>query len=176
MIWTTRGAFLAEAGGGAALSAGTTVIISSSPGETVRLGKKLGLSLAPGSVIALRGGLGAGKTLFVRGIAKALHIDAEITSPTYTLLAVYDASPEAGSLPLYHFDAYRLSGDDDFIALGAEEYLYGRGVSVIEWSERVTASIPGGAVTVTIGILEGGKRRITISFPALPGGGPDGGA
>ena len=170
----TRGVSLAEAGDGAAFSAGTEVFMSSSPEETFCLGEKLGRSLAPGAVVALRGGLGAGKTLFTRGIARALNIDDEITSPTYTLLAVYGDSAAAGSVPLYHFDAYRLSGDDDFIALGAEEYLYGRGVSVIEWSERVTASIPDGAITVEIGILEGEKRRITVSVPAFPGGGTGG--
>ena len=119
-----------------------------------------------GSVVALRGGLGAGKTWLTKGIARGLLISEEITSPTYTIISEY-----RGKLPLYHIDAYRLQGDDDFSALGGEELLYdGRGVSVIEWSERIPNSIPEDAIIIEMEILEGTKRRIRISSAGMENG------
>jgi tRNA threonylcarbamoyladenosine biosynthesis protein TsaE len=163
-----RGASLAEAAAG--LFPGTRVFISTSPAETIRLGEQLGRLLAPGSVVALRGALGAGKTWFTKGIARALGITEAVTSPTYTILSEYRGRDAAGSaLPLYHFDAWRLSGDGDFAGLGAEEYLYGRGIAVIEWSDRVAASLPETAVTVEIDGIAGETRRVSITAPALPG-------
>jgi tRNA threonylcarbamoyladenosine biosynthesis protein TsaE len=106
--------------------------------------------------VALRGGLGAGKTYFTKGIAAGLGITDTVTSPTYTIINEYE-----GKLPLYHIDAYRLQGDADFAALGAEEFLYGDGVTVIEWSERIPVSIPADAVFVTIETLENGDRKIS---------------
>jgi tRNA threonylcarbamoyladenosine biosynthesis protein TsaE len=143
------------------------VLISSSPEETLGLGERFGRLLPPGSVVALRGGLGAGKTWFTKGIARALGVSEEVTSPSYTILSEYEGRSPSGPLPLYHFDAWRLRGDDDFAALGAEEYLYGEGVSVVEWSERVT--LPEGAISVEITILEGERRRIAVSAAELPG-------
>jgi tRNA threonylcarbamoyladenosine biosynthesis protein TsaE len=146
-------------------------ILSSGPEETEAAGERLAAALKEGSVVALRGTLGAGKTCFARGIARGLGVEEAVTSPTYTILCEY-----RGRLPLYHIDAYRLGGDDDFSALGGEEYLYGRGVSVIEWSERIPRSLPADAIFVGIAIGDGGKREITLegppdfSFPASGGG------
>jgi tRNA threonylcarbamoyladenosine biosynthesis protein TsaE len=123
-------------------------------------GARLGAALEEGSVVALRGKLGAGKTCFAGGVARGLGVEEEVTSPTYTIVSEY-----RGRLPLYHIDAYRLGGDDDFSALGGEEYLYGRGVSVIEWSERIPGSLPGDAIFVEIAIGDGGKREITLEGP-----------
>jgi tRNA threonylcarbamoyladenosine biosynthesis protein TsaE len=125
------------------------------------LGERLAGLLAPGSVVALKGPLGAGKTCLAKGIARGLGIKEEITSPTYTIVSEYQ-----GSCPFYHIDAYRLSGDDDFNALGGEEFIYGGGISVVEWSDRIPASIPAGAVFVDIAIENGGERNISITGPA----------
>jgi tRNA threonylcarbamoyladenosine biosynthesis protein TsaE len=86
-----------------------------------------------------------------------------ITSPTYTIISQYE-----GSVPFYHIDAYRLEGDEDFSALGAEELLYGEGVSVIEWSERIPRSVPPGAVCIELELLEGETRNIHILSPQIP--------
>jgi tRNA threonylcarbamoyladenosine biosynthesis protein TsaE len=137
-------------------------LFSSSPEETAAWGERLGRSLAGGSVVALRGGLGTGKTCFTKGIARGLGVSEEVTSPTYTIISEYEGSP-----PLYHIDAYRLSGDEDFRALGGEELLDGGGVSVIEWSERIPRSLPSGAVLVELEFAGGERRRIHIAAPAL---------
>jgi tRNA threonylcarbamoyladenosine biosynthesis protein TsaE len=135
-------------------------VISGSPEDTAAAGERLAKSLKPGSVVALRGKLGAGKTCFTKGIARSLGIAEEVTSPTYTIVSEY-----GGEIPLYHIDAYRLNGDDDFTALGGEEIIGGRGVSVIEWSERIPESIPCGAVIVELEILPDGRRKISIRLP-----------
>lgn len=110
-----------------------------------------------GMVLALRGGLAAGKTTLTKGIAAGLGIAQDVTSPTYTLISEY-----AGRLPLYHMDAYRLDGEEDFLALGAEEYLYGSGVCVVEWSERVQDALPENSARIELEALPDGKRKITI--------------
>jgi len=128
------------------------------------LGEKIARFLHEGSVVALRGNLGTGKTCLTKGIARGLGISEEITSPTYTIVSEYP-----GKLSLYHLDVYRLNGDDDFAALGGEEFLYGQGVSVIEWSERIPGSIPDDAIFIKLELLGGDNRRIRISVPELPG-------
>jgi tRNA threonylcarbamoyladenosine biosynthesis protein TsaE len=132
-------------------------IITRSPEETMKLGEKLARYLESGAVIALRGALGAGKTCLAKGIARGLGVKETVTSPTYTIICEYE-----GALPFYHIDAYRLSGDGEFEALGAGELLSGEGVTVIEWSERVPLSIPPDAWTVELGLLGDGGRRIRV--------------
>ena len=129
------------------------VYISSSPEETIQLGEKIGSFLEPGTIIALKGALGAGKTVFAKGIARALGIDQEITSPSYTIISEY-----SGRIPLFHIDAYRLTGDEDFRLTGGEELLYGQGICIIEWSDRLTL-LPS-SLPVEIGIMADGKRNI----------------
>ncbi len=126
------------------------------------MGERLGRIGRPGLVIALRGGLGAGKTTLTRGIARALGIGESVTSPTYTIISEY-----AGSLNLYHMDAYRLRNEADGEAIGMEEYFQGDGVCVVEWSERIEDLLPSGAVRVDMEILEDGRRRISVSGPDL---------
>jgi tRNA threonylcarbamoyladenosine biosynthesis protein TsaE len=138
-------------------------ILSRSQEETLALGKKLARLLGAGSVVALSGPLGAGKTCLAKGIGLGLGIEEEITSPTYTIVSEYP-----GVCPLYHIDAYRLSGDDDFDALGGEEFLYGQGISVVEWSDRIPSSIPPDAVFVDIEIGEGEERNIRITGLRAP--------
>ncbi|MDR2020328.1 MAG: tRNA (adenosine(37)-N6)-threonylcarbamoyltransferase complex ATPase subunit type 1 TsaE [Treponema sp.] len=125
-------------------------------------GERIAPLLRPGSIVALRGGLGAGKTCLVKGIARGLGIDEEITSPTYTIVSEY-----RGRLPLYHIDAYRLNGAGDFLAMGGEEYLYGDGAALIEWSEHIAGSIPPGAAAIEIEIT--GETRRTLRIRGLEG-------
>lgn len=107
--------------------------LSDSPARTVEIGRALALLLQPGDVIALRGGLGAGKTAFTRGLARGLGVEGPVTSPTYTIVNEY---PE-GRLPLFHFDMYRLTDAEELFDLGWEDYLRRRGVCAVEWSENV---------------------------------------
>jgi tRNA threonylcarbamoyladenosine biosynthesis protein TsaE len=129
--------------------------VSSSPEETLALGEELGRSLKPGSVVALKGGLGAGKTCFAKGIALALGVQDEVTSPTYTIISEYE-----GTYPFRHADAYRLRGDEDFALLGAEELFDGEGVTVIEWPEKIAGTIPPESLVVEISIQDDGSRII----------------
>ncbi|MDR2900908.1 MAG: tRNA (adenosine(37)-N6)-threonylcarbamoyltransferase complex ATPase subunit type 1 TsaE [Treponema sp.] len=139
-------------------------IVSSSAEETLAAGEKIGKRLHKGSIVALEGGLGAGKTQLTKGIALGLGIHEEITSPTYTIISEYD-----GSIPLFHIDTYRLKGSDDFINIGAEELLYGNGVCVIEWSNIVADMLPEKKVSVKIKILDDGKRLICVDGMNLEG-------
>ena len=105
--------------------------------ETEKIGEKLADLLKPGDVIAFYGDLGAGKTTFVRGLARAMQAEESVSSPTFVLMHIYE-----GRIPIYHFDAYRLNGTADLINIGAEEYIGTDGVACIEWSERVESILP----------------------------------
>ena len=148
------------------ISLAERIVLSSSPEETIALGEEIAGLLHEGSVVALRGGLGSGKTCLTKGIARGLGVAEEITSPTYTIISEYQ-----GRIPLYHIDAYRLNGEDDFFALGGEELVYGNGISVIEWSELLPNAIPETAIGIEIefyseaGQLPGNTRRIRIVSP-----------
>lgn len=120
--------------------------------------------LQSGDVVAFSGGLAAGKTTFMKGVAQALGVQSEITSPTYTIISEY-----SGRVPLYHMDAYRLHGAEDFLALGVEELLYGDGICAIEWSERVIDAIPAEAVHIEIAILDENLRRFRIRHARIEG-------
>ena len=126
--------------------------------KTIKLGEVLGKNLKAGDVVAFTGTLAAGKTYFTKGIALALQIEEEVTSPTFTIVSEY-----YGSLPLYHFDLYRLSSYDDFSEMGGEEYLYGDGICVIEWSEKILKELPKNTIFVDIQINGENIREITIS-------------
>ena len=136
--------------------------ISSSPEETEGIGESLAQNLKPGAVIALTGGLGAGKTCLAKGIARGMGIVENITSPTYTIISEYQAYMNGQNIPLYHIDAYRLSGDEDFENTGAGEYIGANGITVIEWSDRIPRSIPPGAITITIEITGTQDRTFRI--------------
>ena len=100
--------------------------------ETIALGYKIGKKLKKGDIIAMQGTLAAGKTTITKGIAQALEISEEITSPTFCLISEY-----SGKMPLYHMDVYRLDGTEDFINLGVDDMLYGDGVCIIDLSEKI---------------------------------------
>ena len=125
--------------------------------ETFALGERLAPLLEKGSIVALKGPLGSGKTCFAKGIARGLGIYEELSSPTYTIVSEY-----AGAFTVYHIDAYRLRGNDDFSAIGGEEIVFGNGISLIEWSERIPAFIPAGAFRVDIELKEDNERLIRI--------------
>lgn len=131
--------------------------VTHSAEETIQLGKKIGSLLQPGAIIAMEGNLAAGKTTITKGIAKSLGIEETITSPTFTLISEY-----AGKMPLYHMDVYRLDSCEDFINLGVEDLMYGDGVSIIEWSERVREELPKSTITLRLEIREDGGRDITL--------------
>jgi len=131
--------------------------ITNSPTETEIVGAKLAEKLQPGTVIAYRGDLGAGKTAFTRGIARGLGITDPVTSPTYTIVNEY----LDGRMPLFHFDMYRLSSADDLFDIGWEDYLERGGVCAVEWSENVAEALEN-PVAVTIEKLGEESRRITI--------------
>ncbi len=95
--------------------------------DTIKLGEIIGKSLEPGSIIALRGDLGAAKTVLVKGIARGLGVEEEPVSPTFVIMSAYE-----GRMPLYHFDLYRISGADELMGIGADEFLFGKGVSAVE--------------------------------------------
>ena len=140
--------------------------ITKSPEETEKLGASLAEKLSPGTVIAYRGDLGAGKTAFTRGLARGLGYGESVTSPTYTIVNEY----LGGRLPLFHFDMYRLRSADDLWDIGWEDYLDRGGVCAVEWSENVQEAMEG-AISVSIAKLDENTRRITIeageAFSAL---------
>lgn len=131
--------------------------ITNSPAETEAVGQALAKVLRPGAVVAYRGGLGAGKTAFTRGLAKGLGVTDSVTSPTYTIVNEY----LGGTMPLFHFDMYRLGSADDLFDIGWEDYLERGGVCAVEWSENVDEAMEN-AVYVTIERLGEDCRRITI--------------
>jgi len=134
------------------------VIISKSPEETLAVGKRIGAKCKPGTVISLRGSLGAGKTVIAKGVAEALGITEAIVSPTFTLIQEY----QGAKLRMYHMDLYRLSGTDEFEMIGGEEMLYGKAVTLIEWSEKIQEMLPKTTVYVNLDIKPDQDRVITI--------------
>ena len=133
--------------------------VTNSPEETEALGEMLAGRLEPGTVIAFTGDLGAGKTAFVRGLARGLGITERVTSPTFTIVNEY----EGGRLPLFHFDLYRLGSWEELYDIGWEDYLARGGVCAVEWSENVSDALEEGCLRVDIRRGErDDQRRITI--------------
>ena len=133
------------------------IFYTTSPGETEALGERLARALHPGTVIAFRGDLGAGKTAFTRGLARGLATADRVTSPTYTIVNEY----LGGKMPLFHFDMYRLGSSDELFDIGWEDYLERGGVCAVEWSENVDDAMDG-AITVCIEKTGENQRTITI--------------
>jgi len=133
-------------------------VITRSPEETEALGERLSAKLKEGDRVALIGDLGGGKTRFVRGIARGLGSRGFIKSPSYTIMNIY----QGGRLPLFHIDLYRIGGEDEFFFSGLEEFIYGDGVSVIEWAERHPALIRDCMYVITFKYLGEDEREIGI--------------
>ena len=114
--------------------------------ETFALGKKYGEQARAGQVWALAGDLGTGKTVFTQGFASGLGVDEDVSSPTFTILQVY----ESGRLPLYHFDVYRIGDPEEMYEIGIEEYFYGQGVCLVEWAGMIEELLPEGLIRVCL--------------------------
>ncbi len=140
--------------------------ISHSPVETQGLGAALAAALEPGSVVAFRGDLGSGKTCMIQGLCQALHVQDYVTSPTFILINEYAGQLNGKKLPIYHFDLYRLGGEDELEALGAEEYFYGVGICLVEWAERAGDLLPAKRVEVALEYMRDDERRIAVSHLA----------
>ena len=131
--------------------------ITNSPSETEAVGAALARVLQPGTVIAYRGDLGAGKTAFTRGLARGLGVTDRVTSPTYTIVNEY----WGGRMPLFHFDMYRLGSEDELFDIGWDDYLERGGVCAVEWSENVWGAMED-AIVITITRLDEDTRKIDI--------------
>ena len=132
-----------------------------SAAETFALGKKIGEKVQPGTVLALIGDLGVGKTVFTQGFAEGLGITGPVNSPTFTIVQIY----EEGRIPFYHFDVYRIGDIEEMDEIGYEDYFYGEGVCLIEWANLIEELLPEGTCFVTIEKdLERGfdYRKITV--------------
>ncbi|MBQ4300398.1 MAG: tRNA (adenosine(37)-N6)-threonylcarbamoyltransferase complex ATPase subunit type 1 TsaE [Lachnospiraceae bacterium] len=137
------------------------VIETNSPEETFELGRQLGQKASAGEVYTLIGDLGVGKTVLTQGIAKGLGIDEPISSPTFTIVQVY----ESGRIPFYHFDVYRIGDVEEMDEIGFDDYVYGEGLTMIEWANLIEEILPEHYSQITIEKdLERGfdYRRITI--------------
>lgn len=130
--------------------------ITSSEEETLKIAYDLASKIDGNGVVCLNGELGAGKTVFVKGFCKFFGID-EISSPTFTLVNEYE-----GNRPVFHFDVYRLADEDEFYAIGGEEY-FEKGVCIIEWSDVIKDAIPEDAIDVRIEKLGDNVRKIVVS-------------
>lgn len=131
--------------------------VSNSPAETEALGERLASRLGPGTVVAFTGDLGAGKTAFTRGLARGLGVTERVTSPTFTIVNEYE-----GRIPLFHFDMYRLGGEEELFDIGWEDYLAREGVCAVEWSENIAGALED---CVRVDIRRGAhddQRLITI--------------
>jgi tRNA threonylcarbamoyladenosine biosynthesis protein TsaE len=136
------------------------IVMCWTPEETQRLGERLGRRLREGVVVACTGKLGAGKTCFLQGLARGLGVSADVTSPTFVLVNVYQ-----GRLPVYHVDAYRTESLSELLDVGLEEILHGAGVTIIEWADKILPLLPATAITVAIRGLGDEPRDIELSGP-----------
>lgn len=134
-------------------------IISSCEADTERAGEALARTLPGGSVVALYGDLGAGKTAFVRGMARGMGLTCRVSSPTFTIVNEYTGE---NGRELLHFDMYRLNGADELYNIGWDDYLARDAVCAVEWSENIQDALDGSEVTVRIGKLSDTRREITI--------------
>lgn len=130
--------------------------------DTLEFGRKLGENAKPGDVFCLFGELGTGKTVFAKGFALGLGIQEHISSPTFTILQVY----EEGRIPLYHFDVYRIEDVEEMYEIGYEDYFYGSGICLIEWANIIEEILPSKRIIINIEKdLEKGfdYRKITVT-------------
>ena len=135
---------------------------SRSAAETAALAGQISGAASAGSIFCLDGDLGAGKTVFAQGFARGLGIEGPVSSPTFTILHIYNS----GRLPLYHFDVYRLASPEEMYDLGYEDYFFGDGISIVEWGSSMRALFPEETVFIEIekDLVKGDDyRRITIS-------------
>ncbi|PYM05923.1 MAG: tRNA (adenosine(37)-N6)-threonylcarbamoyltransferase complex ATPase subunit type 1 TsaE [Candidatus Rokuibacteriota bacterium] len=142
----------------------TAEFLTRSADETERVGERLGRRLVPGDVVALSGELGAGKTCFIRGLARGLGVTQGVSSPTFVIVNQY-----TGRMPVFHIDAYRTESLTELLDIGFDEYVSGDSVTVIEWSDKLEPLLPPGAIRVRVSGLGDEPRtiRIDASEPRL---------
>lgn len=133
--------------------------ISNSPEETLKAACNFAEKLSRGDIISLNGGLGAGKTVFAKGLAKGLGVKEyrHVNSPSFVIIKEYE-----GDVPFYHFDVYRFASSDELETVGYEDYFYGEGVTVIEWGDKVKKYLPKNIIHIEIKIIEENKRKIIV--------------
>lgn len=144
------------------MSAYSETIYTSSPEETIEAGKKLGSRLTGGEVIAYKGGLGAGKTTFTRGLALGMGLEDNVSSPTFAIVNEYHGN----GLSLYHFDMYRISGGEALETTGFFDYMSDSAVIAAEWSENIEDELDGNTLTLTIESVSEEQRKITLTDPS----------
>ncbi len=137
----------------------SVLLSSENPEYTFQFGKNLGMHLVPGDVVALVGELGAGKTTLTQGIVRGLGVGEEhyIGSPTFTLINEY-----TGRMPVYHLDFYRIETPQELVNLGLEEYLYGEGVAVIEWADKIKTLLPEEHMMITLQYVDSSVRTLEV--------------
>lgn len=133
-------------------------IITTSQTQTQRLGNKLARKLHRGSLVALCGSLGSGKTTMIKGICRGLGIKELVRSPCFIIMTQYQ-----GKLPIYHFDLYRLKNSDELFTIGYEEYFYGDGICLVEWAEKAGNFLPDERIEVYLKIISESERQIEIN-------------
>ena len=138
---------------------GEMLTVTNSASETRALGEQLASGLRPGDTVILEGELGAGKSELARGIARGLGVTETVTSPSFTILNVY----ESGRCPLYHFDWYRLESEEELYELGMDEYLGGDGIAVVEWAERCPDAVPEDCIRIRLEATGEETRQITVN-------------
>lgn len=138
-------------------SAAIVDFVTHSATQTQKAGEVLARLLQPGDIILLEGDLGAGKTTFTKGIGQGLQVEGYVNSPTFTLVNEY-----RGRLPLYHMDCYRLESGQEALDFGLEEYLYGDGVTIVEWPERIEEVLPDEVLRIKLGYVNDTKRAIRL--------------
>ena len=130
--------------------------------ETKEFGRSLSERLKPGSVLALIGPLGSGKTVLAQGICSGLKVTQAVTSPTFVIINEYPGRLNDFPIWIYHFDLYRLENPEEFAKLGYEEYFYGKGITLIEWAEKVTPFLPEKRWEISLKILSETEREIRV--------------
>ncbi len=140
------------------------IINTQSVEETIEEGKIFGSGLRSGDVVALTGDLGAGKTVFTQGICEALNSKKSVISPTFTIVNEYDGLPK-----IFHFDAYRIDSQKDFISIGFEDYLLEEGICIIEWADKIKELLPERTIWVKFYLneTEENQRELRIKFPEV---------
>jgi len=133
-------------------------IITDTPDKTKNIAKNVAKLILPGDIILFFGELGAGKTCFTQGIAEELEVKEYVNSPSFTIINEY-----SGKMPIYHFDLFRLNNYHEFDELGYEEYFYGKGLAIVEWSEKIVDYLPKKYLKIAITFIDMNKRKISIS-------------
>ncbi len=135
------------------------IFISNSEAETVKLGKEFAKRLEAGSLVALYGDLGAGKTQFVKGVCEAFEVKEIVNSPTFTIVNEYH-----GTMPVFHIDLYRMKSVDEILGIGFDEYLESGGICLVEWAEKLDGILPTKRYDVKMSVVNETTREITAVF------------